>query len=321
LAFTVGTCTWAQVERLVGEAIVRFDPDLAEAQREEAADHRHFDIGLDQAGVNGLVPVHGLMDASDAGDLDDAIARRATLMGRLGHEGSLDVRRSEAVGEMARHDLTLDLEIVDEDTGEVTISSPGRKAEVHVHITDTTLTGDNPVGRNETTQAPVIAQQIREWLQTCGTITVRPVIDVNGHVPVDSYEIPDRLRRQVVLRDHHCRFPGCGRRAKGCDLDHAAPHADGGPTCPCNLVALCRRHHRAKTFSGWRYAIVQPGTYLWLSPNSRHFLVDHHGTRALDPPRRLDPPTVDQLHDYETEWPTAQAVPPCPGQPGHPPDQ
>ena len=30
-----------------------------------------------------------------------------------------------------------------------------------------------------------------------------------------------------------------------CDIDHAQPHAAGGVTCPCNLVPLCRRHHRA----------------------------------------------------------------------------
>ncbi|HWI43728.1 MAG TPA: HNH endonuclease, partial [Nocardioides sp.] len=44
LAFVVGRCTWAQVGRLVEEAIARFDPELAEAQRQEQADQRHFDI-------------------------------------------------------------------------------------------------------------------------------------------------------------------------------------------------------------------------------------------------------------------------------------
>ncbi|KRB74959.1 hypothetical protein ASE01_16415 [Nocardioides sp. Root190] len=37
-----------------------------------------------------------------------------------------------------------------------------------------------------------------------------------------------------------------------CDIDHEIPHHTGGPTCPCNLDPLCRRHHRAKTFSQWR---------------------------------------------------------------------
>jgi hypothetical protein len=283
LAFVVGRCTWAQVGRLVEEAIARFDPELAEAHRKEQVDQRHFDVDAGDVGINGLVHVHGLLDAADATDLDEAIARRATLMGKLGHEGSMDVRRSEAVGELARQDLTLDLEVVDEETGEVTIASAGRKAEVHVHLTDTALTGASNVGRDEATASPVLVEQIREWLQRCGSIIVRPVIDLADHVPVDSYEIPDRLRRQVELRDHHCTFPGCSRRASACDLDHAIPHDRSGPTCPCNLVPLCRRHPRAKTHSAWTYAVIEPGTYLWTSPTGRRFLVDRTGTRTHPP--------------------------------------
>jgi hypothetical protein len=111
---------------------------------------------------------------------------------------------------------------------------------------------------------------------------------------VDSYEIPDRLRRRVRLRDHHCAHPHCVKPAIACDLDHHQPYAQGGATCPCQLVPLCRRHHRAKTFAAWRYAIIRPGTYLWAGPTGRMWLVDAYGTRAVDPPRPFladpDPP-------------------------------
>ncbi|KRA30899.1 hypothetical protein ASD81_15460 [Nocardioides sp. Root614] len=148
----------------------------------------------------------------------------------------------------------------------------------------------NPVGRWADKQVPVSTAQIKEWLRARDTtVIVRPVIDLADCVPVDSYEIPDRIRRRVELRDHQCRFPGCPKQATRCDLDHAQPHGQGGSTCPCNLVPLCRRHHRAKTFSRWRYLIVLPGYYLWTSPNNRHFLVGPEGTRALDPPASPDP--------------------------------
>ncbi|HWJ83471.1 MAG TPA: hypothetical protein VNS55_14625 [Nocardioides sp.] len=308
----VSTCTWAQIERLVAEAIVRFDPDTAEEQRRESAKRRHFDIDVHHADADGLVDVHGVLDAADALDLNEAVARRAKLLGQLGSEDSLDVRRSVAAGELARQDLTLDLQVTD-DTGQVTRAVPGRKVQLYVHLTDAALaalmsTGidslpaDAAVGRLGNTRTPVSPFQVKEWLQTCGTsITIRPVIDLADHVPVDSYEIPDRLKAQVQLRDHHCAFPNCGRRAEACDLDHSEPHARGGSTCPCNLVPLCRRHHRAKTHhEGWRYVVVEPGRYLWLAPNNRHFLVDHRGTRALDPPRRLDPETMDVEHPWES---------------------
>ena len=331
IAPVAGTCTWAQIERLVAEAITRFDPDLAEQRRREAAELRHFDIDLHHVDPNGLVNVEGVLDAADGIDLNTAISRRANLLGRLGSAESLDVRRSQAAGELARQDLTLDLQVTDAQTGEVTRTIPGRKVELYAHLTEAAITAlattgidalpaDAAVGRLGNTETPVSPFQIKEWInQPNTTVVVRPVIDLADHVPVGSYEIPDRLKARVRLRDPHCAFPGCGRDAEACDLDHAKEHRDGGPTCPCNLVPACRRHHRAKTFSGWRYVVVQPGTYLWIAPNDVHFLVDHHGTRQLDPPRRLDPQTMDVAHPYETRELHDYHGEPCPD--AHPPDQ
>lgn len=119
IAFVLGSCTWAQVRRLVEEAITRFDPDAAEEARQDAADERCFHIGTERTTEHGLVEIDGLLDAADAIDLDAAIGRRATSLGKLGNDGSFDVRRAIAAGEIARADLTLDLEIVDTETGEV----------------------------------------------------------------------------------------------------------------------------------------------------------------------------------------------------------
>ena len=280
---------WAQIERLVREAVIRFDPVKAEEDRQKAADHRHCEVGeLDE---HGNATIHAVVDGSDGHDFDLAVAREAEISRRLGDDSPLDVRRAKAVGAIARRDLTLDLLIADEETGEVLAQSPGRRVVLNVHITDTALDEDgNPVGRWEEGDCPVATTQIKEWLQVPQTtVIVRPAIDLADCVPIDSYEIPDRLKRRVQLRDHTCRFPGCPTRATRCDLDHSQPHAKGGTTCPCNLVPLCRRHHRAKTLSGWRYTTIQPGHYLWTSPHGRHFLVGPGGTRALDPPRSTDP--------------------------------
>jgi len=268
---------WAQLERLIAGAIIRFDPDRAEAERAAASDRRFVEI--DAPDGNGLVRIDGVLDAADGKDLDEAISRRATLLGRLGDEASLDVRRSKALGEIARSDLTLDLEG----------ATPARAAVLNVHITDTTLTGENPVGRWD--DLPVATEQIRDWLaHTSGTIIVRPVIDLAEHIPVTAYEVPDRHRTRVVLRDHTCRFPYCTRPATACDIDHAHPHGEGGPTCPCNLVPLCRRHHRAKTHSRWRYHVTTPGTYHWTSPTGFGFRVDHRGTHPSEPSSSDDDP-------------------------------
>jgi len=50
-------------------------------------------------------------------------------------------------------------------------------------------------------------------------------------------------RRAIVVRDRHCRYPGCDAPARWCDVHHLVPWEAGGPTDLHNLVLLCRRHH------------------------------------------------------------------------------
>ncbi|WP_298803309.1 HNH endonuclease signature motif containing protein [uncultured Pseudokineococcus sp.] len=65
------------------------------------------------------------------------------------------------------------------------------------------------------------------------------------------YTPTDACARWVRTRSPRCQAPGCRMPATRCDLDHRTPHATGGPTCPCNLDVLCRRHHLAKHHHGW----------------------------------------------------------------------
>ncbi|PWN04602.1 DUF222 domain-containing protein [Nocardioides silvaticus] len=290
LAISAQGCTWPQVDRLVEEALVRFDPEAAEERRRQAHEHRHVNTGLDAVGFNGTANLSATLDAADALDLENAIARRAKLLGQLGDEDNLDVRRSKALGEIAREDLMLDLHVVDAETGEITRTVPGRKTELILHLNPDEMT----VGRFGNTKTPISPEQIKTWLGLSGTtVLVRPVVDLAGHQPVDSYEIPDRLRRQVTERDHHCVFPHCTVSAGStvrpgrCDLDHVEPHTDGGATCPCNLAPLCRGHHRMKTAGRAAYRMLHPGTYVW-TLDSGTYLVDPTGTHRLTGTRPPD---------------------------------
>ena len=164
--------------------------------------------------------------------------------------------------------------------------------------------GGAGIGRAEHLRTPVPAELIRDWCAR-PTIDLRvvPVIDLADHVHVDAYEIPDRITERVALRDHHCVFPHCTRPARrltpdrhAADCDHitaydpGAPDSPGGATCTCNLAPLCRRHHRLKTHTNWTYTPITPGTYTWTSPHGHHWIRDHHGTHALDPPEPSGPP-------------------------------
>ena len=56
--------------------------------------------------------------------------------------------------------------------------------------------------------------------------------------------VPGPMRRALIVRDGHCRFPGCDRPPPWCDAHHVVHWAKGGPTALSNLVLMCRRHHR-----------------------------------------------------------------------------
>jgi hypothetical protein len=201
LAPVAHSCSWAQLERLVEEAMARFDPETAAAKRAEAAESRHFDIHTDQVTRDGTVHVEGELDLADALDLDEAISKTAKQLADLGSTEPLDVRRSKAAGELARRQLAFDL------SGEESPGS-GRGVVLFVHLTEDAVTGAETVGRCEDTRSPIGVEQIREW---CGNpnanITVKPVVDLAEHIHVEAYEAPDRLKEQNALVDVHCVFP------------------------------------------------------------------------------------------------------------------
>jgi hypothetical protein len=237
--------------------------------------------------LTGTAYVSGELDLTDALDLDDAIRGIAGELKEPGCTESLDVRRSMAAGELARRQPARDLT---EGSGgfearcartSTTGRTASRKMVFMVHLTDAALRGDtgHQVGRCENTRAPVTVDTIRDWLRSPDAqITVTPVIDLADHIHVDAYEVPDRLREQIALRDHACVFPWCTRPARGCDCDHTRAWEQGGETCTCNLATLCRTHHRLKTHGSWTYTTVEPGTYLWTSPHGYQYLRDHTGT-------------------------------------------
>ena len=99
----------AAVERLTAEAIARFMPDKAAEDAQKAADGRHFTIDHHQVSFGGTSQITGELDLADALDLDAAVARAAHELLALGSTECLDVRRSIAAGQIARHQLALDL--------------------------------------------------------------------------------------------------------------------------------------------------------------------------------------------------------------------
>lgn len=253
LAHCLHSCSFAQIERSVEAAIIRFDPEEAERRRLEAAEHRHASVHLGDASSEGTVEITGCLDLDDALDLETALQTGAAALADAGCEESLDVRRAKALGDLARGQATLDLQ-------------PGGRALTLF------VTGDSAVLQETGTN--VLLEQVRQWCQRAGKVVLKPVIDLNTVITCHGYEPSPRLREQVILRDRTCVFPRCTRPARRCDLDHIQPWDTGGTTSSDNIACLCRRHHRAKTHSSWHYTMVETGLYEWISPSGRAITVD-----------------------------------------------
>ncbi len=88
-----------------------------------------------------------------------------------------------------------------------------------------------------------------------------------------SYRPSQHLVDFLIARDRTCRFPGCRYPAHRSDIDHVTPWDEGGETTPENLGSLCRRHHRLKTYGGWKVTSSSDGSCEWISPTGKHYLV------------------------------------------------
>ena len=107
------------------------------------------------------------------------------------------------------------------------------------------------------------------WLVAPGT---GELLDVGS----ETYRPSERLQRFIRARDQRCSFPGCGRRAEGCEIDHVRNFGTGprdGKTVRRNLGPLCRQHHNAKTHGLWHLdRDPVSGRRTWTSPLGRTYV-------------------------------------------------
>jgi 5-methylcytosine-specific restriction endonuclease McrA len=304
VAAVAGRIGTAQLDRLVAETIKRFD--LAEADPAAdpedgylSVDPRHVTIHDQDVHFAGTMRIEAELDLADALDLDRALAHGAAVQKALGSDLPLDSRRAKALGDLARTQTALDLFSQGHTTAKDHDGLPvAREVVLHAHFNATAATDGTtvfgPTGRMQEGQRLLLLDQLQSWCGDSRTkVTVKPVIDLHAELSTPAYEVPDRIREQVVLRDGTCVFPWCTRPARGGDVDHvvefdhdaaAESPEQPGPTATSNLAALCRSHHRLKTHSAWRYEMAEPGVFVWTSPHGHHYRRDRHGTTALDPP-------------------------------------
>jgi hypothetical protein len=93
-------------------------------------------------------------------------------------------------------------------------------------------------------------------------------------------DIPDHLRRAVILRDRHCQWPGGCRRPPGsCQVHHIVPRSKGGKTRLSGLLLLCEYHHQVCVHRlGWTLTLNADGTTEARSPAGE--ILRSHGPPA-----------------------------------------
>ena len=109
---------------------------------------RRVDIDARDVGPDGVVEISGGMDLADALDLDTALDHGAAELKALGCDETHDVRRSLALGALARTQTQLDLNPEDPDGQAGPLVKP-RQTVIHVH------THDQTQARCETTRTPI----------------------------------------------------------------------------------------------------------------------------------------------------------------------
>lgn len=127
---------------------------------------------------------------------------------------------------------------------------------------------------------PIDMETARRLCATAPSITrllTDPVTETVLQMDANQYRPSAALKRWLAIQQVTCDFPGCGRRAAHCDLDHTHAWAEGGCTSADNLTHRCRKHHTMKHQTKWRVE-RPPGAEhaVWTSPTGF--------SREADPP-------------------------------------
>ena len=210
------------------------EPDgvLEDANQE----HERRFLHLSQT-FGGMFVLNGQFGADDGATLQTALDALMTPPAADDRRSPRE-RRADALTEMARRQL---------DLGELPRVG-GQKPHLMVTVEMASLTREpgSRAAELEWSQ-PIPAETARRIACDCG---LTPVVDGQAHGT--GRVVPGWMRRALVVRDRHCRIPGCDIPAAWTDAHHIRHWADGGPTKLWNLILLCRRHHRLVHEGRWQ---------------------------------------------------------------------
>ncbi|WP_370131675.1 DUF222 domain-containing protein [Streptacidiphilus sp. EB103A] len=253
------TQTVGAARKAITRAVLKADPAGAEQRHTRAAQDRRTTL---QAHPDGMAWYGALLTAGDAALVDAAVTAHARTLASDGR--TLPQRCADALVELVSGTGT---------------TAPAPTVIVTVPYDTLIGTAEHPADLHG--HGPITAGQARALASRPGSVWHRLLTHpTSGQIlktDPTTYRPTAEVTRHVTTRDPHCRFPGCTRPSRRCDLDHVTPfnHANphtGGPTTPDNLIPLCRRHHLTKHRAGWHIGYNnRTGHVTWTAPTGHTY--------------------------------------------------
>ena len=277
IAPVLGAVNATRLNKMISAAIKTVNPEHAKILTDSRP--RHVWTGVDKADpLTGWLSAR--LDTKDALSLESTIQMVADQLANDGDQADVDTRRARALGMLA--DPSSVIALAENTVAGSSAFTPKTQVYVHMHVDN--LDDRENLARVELL-GPVLISQVGD-ITKGSHVKLTPVIHCGDiGTTVDSYEIPDRIRRQVIAADPYDVFPWASTPSRNLDLDHTIPYKPGesGQTRPDNLGPLSRKAHRIKTHCDWYLTQPQLGVYIWESAAGQKIQVDATGTHPIRP--------------------------------------
>lgn len=239
---------------------------------------------------------------SDAIYLDAIVQQGADKLAADGETGTIDELRAKALSLLANPAAAVqffgvpttrgmnpppacqaDIDTVVAEASKLT-SKFTPVTQVFVHLWATDMWDEQAVARLDRV-GPLLVDRVADITQG-STVKLTPAIHIGDDgIGVDMYEIPTRIRQQVLLRNPYDVFPYSSTESRHLDVDHTVPYQPKltNQTRLNNLAPLSRKAHRLKTHAGWHLEQPKSGVFIWHTAANQLIKVDNTGSHPVRP--------------------------------------